>query len=142
MDVTILATETAAPEDRAALIAALTQYNDAQVGPSNFRPLVLLLRDAEGATVGGLWGRSVYDWLFIELLAVPEALRGRGLGAELMRRAEAVARERGCLGIWLDTYSFQARPFYEKLGYTLFAELPDHPRGGARYFLQKRFAAV
>jgi len=142
MDVTILATETAAPQDRAALIAALTQYNDAQVGPSNFRPLVLLLRDAAGATVGGLWGRSVYDWLFVELLAVPEALRGRGLGAELMQRAEAVARERGCLGVWLDTYSFQARPFYEKLGYTLFAELPDHPRGGARYFLQKRFAAT
>lgn len=142
MNVTIVATETASPEDRAALVTVLTQHNDAQVGPSRFRPLMLLLRDAGGATVGGLWGRSSYDWLFIELLAVPPALRGQGIGAELMRQAEAVAGERGCLGVWLDTFSFQARPFYERLGYTVFGELPEHPRGGSRYFLRKRFPAT
>lgn len=138
MDIELVATETPTPEDRAAIIAALTRFNDSQVGPSNLRPLALLLRDPSGTTLGGLWGRSMYGWMFIELLVVPEALRGRGLGAELMRRAEAVARERGCAGIWLDTFSFQARPFYERLGYTLFGEIAGHPPGGARYFLHKR----
>ncbi|HWL81999.1 MAG TPA: GNAT family N-acetyltransferase [Roseomonas sp.] len=138
MDIALVATESPTPEDRAAIIAALTRFNESQVGPSNMRPLALLLRDPRGATLGGLWGRTGYDWMFIELLAVPESLRGRGLGAELMRRAETVAVERGCAGIWLDTFSFQARPFYEKLGYTLFGEIAGYPRGGARYFLHKR----
>jgi hypothetical protein len=41
--------------------------------------------------------------------------------------------------VYLDTYSFQARPFYERAGYRLFGELPDHPPGGAKYYLAKRF---
>ena len=44
--------------------------------------------------IGGLWGRTVYDWLFVELLFVPDALRGRGVGSELMQRAEDEALKR------------------------------------------------
>ena len=84
-------------------------------------------------------GRCSYDWL-IELLFVPEALRGRRLGMRLIERAEEAAREGGCIGAWLDTFSFQARGFYERLGYTLAGEIPDHPIGGARYLLLKRFS--
>jgi GNAT superfamily N-acetyltransferase len=55
-----------------------------------------------------------------------------------MRRAEEIALDRGCIGVWLDTFAFQARGFYEKLGYSLFGQLDDHPRESARYFLKKR----
>jgi ribosomal protein S18 acetylase RimI-like enzyme len=55
-----------------------------------------------------------------------------------MQQAEAIAREAGCAGIWLDTYEFQARGFYERLGFTLFGTLPDHPVGQRRFFLMKR----
>jgi ribosomal protein S18 acetylase RimI-like enzyme len=55
----------------------------------------------------------------------------------LMREAEAVARENGCTGIWLDTFSFQAPGFYEKLGYTVFGTLADYPPGHSRFFLHK-----
>ncbi len=55
-----------------------------------------------------------------------------------MEAAERAARERGCVGVFLDTYSFQARPFYEGLGYTLFDELPDYPPGAAKHYLFKR----
>jgi GNAT superfamily N-acetyltransferase len=102
-------------------------------------PLAILLRDpADKQVIGGLTGRSLYDWLFIEWLVVPESLRGQGLGRDLMGRAEAVARARGCVGVWLDTFEFQARPFYEKLGYSVFGQIDDFPRGSCRYFLQKR----
>jgi len=87
--------------------------------------------------VGGLWGRTAYDWLFVELLVVPESLRGRGLGSELMKRAEDEALGRGCHSAWLDTFEFQARGFYERLGYTCFGELPNYPTGFARYFMRK-----
>ncbi|MDB5698088.1 MAG: family acetyltransferase, partial [Alphaproteobacteria bacterium] len=46
--------------------------------------------------------------------------------------------DRGCVGVWLDTFSFQSRGFYEKLGYAVVGMIQDHPLGGARYFMQKR----
>ena len=93
----------------------------------------------QGATIGGLWGRSAYEWLFVELLFVPEHLRGSGVGNSLMRQAEKIAQQRGCTGVWLDTFAFQALEFYKKLGYTVFGELKDHPLGISQYWLQKRF---
>jgi len=55
-----------------------------------------------------------------------------------MDRAEAIARAHGCVGIWLDTFSFQARGFYEKLGFAVFGTMEDFPPGHQRFFLQKR----
>ncbi len=69
---------------------------------------------------------------------VPGAQRGQGLGTRILSMTEDEARARGCVGAWLDTHSWQARPFYEKLGYTAFAELPDYPPGHSRFFVQKR----
>jgi GNAT superfamily N-acetyltransferase len=96
--------------------------------------------DTERA-VGGLTGWTDYDWFFVHLLYLPERLRGAGHGRDLMARAEAFARTHGCIGMWLDTFSFQARPFYERLGFRVFGTIDDHPVGGARYFMQKRFEA-
>jgi ribosomal protein S18 acetylase RimI-like enzyme len=75
----------------------------------------------------------------VQLLVIPDALRGSGLGSAIMREAEAVARRRGCIGVWLDTYSFQARGFYERLGYEVVGSINDHPIGGERFILAKRF---
>ena len=134
----IVAIEKPTVADRDAVLAVLKAYNESRAGPSDYRPLALLLRDAEGETIGGLWGRSMYDWLYVELLAVPEPLRLKGVGSQLMRRAEAVAVERGCVGVWVDTYGFQARGFYEKLDYETFGTIDDHPRGSQRFFFRKR----
>src|SRR6516165_7091346 len=41
---------------------------------------------------------------------------------------------------WLDTFSFQARGFYEKLGYEEFGRL-DYPPGHHRHFLRKRLTS-
>jgi GNAT superfamily N-acetyltransferase len=126
-------------EDVRAIIGEpLRAYNDEAGPPTEPQPVAILVHDENGTPVGGLYGRSFYDWLFVEWLAIPREMRGRDVGTALMRRAEDLARERGCLGLYLDTFSFQARGFYEKLGYTVFGTLDDHPRGGARYFMSKR----
>jgi ribosomal protein S18 acetylase RimI-like enzyme len=70
-------------------------------------------------------------------VAVSAELRGQGWGRRLIEAAEAVGVKRGCQYVWLDTYSFQARPFYEKLGYRVFGQLPDHPPGHTRFFMFK-----
>ncbi len=123
---------------REVVLAPLRAYNIAQAGDPRIRPVAILIEDDAGAACGGLWGRIGYDWLFVELLGLPEAARGQGLGRQLMDQAEVIAREAGCAGIWLDTYEFQARGFYEKLGYTVFGALDDHPVGQRRFFMMKR----
>ena len=126
---------------RDAIVRPLIAFNAQQTGIDDFCLLALTITDDAGAVVGGLWARTAMGWLFVELLFVPEALRGQGIGRELLRRAEAEAVARGCHHVWLDTFEFQARGFYEKLGYTVFGTLEGHPVGGRRFFLEKRFDA-
>ena len=71
--------------------------------------------------------------------SVLRGVRGRGLGEEIMQGAEAIARARGCIGIWLDTCDFQAPGFYEKLGFEPFGTLDDTPPGRRRIFRRKRW---
>jgi GNAT superfamily N-acetyltransferase len=135
-DFTVAAAPTDA--DRAAILAALVTANDAAAGrPSGYRPVALLCKDADGAVTGGLWARITYDWMFLELLVVPAALRGQGLGRRLLAAAEQQARAAGCRGVWLDTFSFQAPAFYRKLGYSEFGVIEGHPVGGRRHFFMK-----
>lgn len=122
---------------RQQIVAPLAEHNLNAAGPGHGRPLVITLEADDGTVKGGLWGYTGYQWLFTQLLAVPASHRGQGVGRALMSAAEAEARARGCTGAWLDTFEFQARGFYERIGYTCFAELPDYPQGYARYFLRK-----
>ena len=138
MQTTIVIATEARQEDLAAITAPLLEHNLRSAPPPNFFHVSLLLQNNHGKTVGGLWGRGAYEWLFVEYLAVPADLRGQGLGTALLRKAEQIAREHACIGVWLDTFDFQARPFYEKLGYKVFGRLDDHPRGVSQYWLQKR----
>jgi GNAT superfamily N-acetyltransferase len=78
--------------DREAILAPLRAYNRAQAGDARVRPVAIVVEDDAGAVAGGLWGRVGYEWMFIELLVVPEAARGAGLGRQLMAQAEAMAR--------------------------------------------------
>jgi GNAT superfamily N-acetyltransferase len=131
--------ETPAPDDRGAVFDGLADFNAAIVGPASPVPLGLVLRDRPGAPVhGGLWARLMRDWMFIEMLVVPERERGRGTGSRLLTMAEDICRARGMSGVWLDTFSFQALPFYERHGYTVLGNLPDFPAPHRRYLLAKR----
>lgn len=129
---------------RNAISLPLKAFNSREAGrPVDFRTLVLLIEDEEsGEIVGGLWADTSFTQLHIDLLFVPEALRGSGLGAQLVTQAEEEARRRGCVAAWLDTFSFQARGFYEKLGYEVFGTIESYPEGHSRIFMKKRFGAV
>ena len=100
--------------------------------------LAIALREPKGAPAGGLWGRTAGGWLAIELIFVPAALRGQGIATRLVGLAETEARRRGCHSAWLDTLNGRALTLYERLGYVRFGELKDYPRGGSRFFLEKR----
>jgi GNAT superfamily N-acetyltransferase len=129
--------DTPAETDVEVLPHALEAYNEGQ-WPQHppWRPLAIFVRD-EAQIVAGLAGEAYYGWLFVRYRWVSDTLRGRGVGRKLMDRAEIRARERGCHSAWLDTFSFQARGFYEKLGYEEFGRL-DCPPDHHRHFMQKR----
>ena len=113
----------------------------AAAGSTCRRTLAVIL-DRGSDAVGGLVGRTAWDWFYIEWLFVPSELRGRGLARRILQLAEDEAVKRGCSGAWLDTYSFQALNFYRRAGFTVFGELKDYPAGHARYFLCKRYGAT
>ncbi|MCB8883610.1 GNAT family N-acetyltransferase [Acidisoma cellulosilytica] len=125
---------------RQAILDPLDAFSDPRAGDRHWpeEKLCLAIRGPDGAVRGGLWGRFYYDWLFIELIFIPSDLRGQDLGSVLLAMAEARARSWGAVGVWLDTFSFQARGFYEKRGYVVFGEIADYPVGHQRFFLQKR----
>jgi len=58
-----------------------------------------------------------------------------------MSRAEQYAVERGCTDSWLSTFSFQARPFYERLGYRLFGTLENYPDSHSLFFMTKQLVS-
>ena len=134
----LIVTDTPAPADREAILDGLNAFNREETGGADAQPLAVLIQGERGVTTGGLLGRTWLGWLYVELLYVPDGLRGTGVGRDVMLRAEAEARARGCIGIWLNTFSFQARGFYEKLGFTLIGQIDDYPIGHQRFFLQKR----
>jgi GNAT superfamily N-acetyltransferase len=89
----------------------------------------------DGNTAGGVIGAVFWDWLYIDLMWLPEGLRGRGLGRELLQSLEEEARKQGARHVFLDTFSFQAPGFYQKHGYEVFGELPGFPAGHTRFYL-------
>ena len=94
---------------------------------------------SDGHIAGGLLGQFRSHWLHVDILVVQPALRGSGAGRALIEQAEVAARERGCHGLWLDTFDFQAPDFYEHLGFVRFGTISDFHDGHARHFYQKRF---
>jgi len=96
------------------------------------------LRGRDNRVLGGVVGHLYGGWLNVSLLWVDEEHRNRGYGSSLLRMIEGEAVRSGCRYAHLDTYSFEARPFYEKHGYSLFATLDDYPIGYSKYFLWKK----
>ena len=131
--------EDAAPELEAvaAIQRGLHAFNQDMGGNYDREPVTLLVHDKDGATLGGLLGLTFWGWLFIDWLFIRTELRGRGIGEELLKRAEDIARERGCQHAYTDTFSFQAPKFWARNGYKEFGRLDGMPAGHARIWFRK-----
>jgi GNAT superfamily N-acetyltransferase len=135
---------TDAPDDEAYRVIddGLADYNAERAGYRDWRPLAVLVRDpADGRILGGMMGRTSLGLLFIDLVYLPEKLRGRDLGSRLLRMAEDEAVRRGCRGAVLYTISFQAPGFYERHGWREFGRIPCDPPGTSRVFMTKELAS-
>jgi len=139
MDITI--TTSPAKEDLKVLSDGIGAYNQ------NYLPdevvfekdtkFVVIAKDNKGDVLGGIRANGYWNYCIVELLWLSKETRGEGLGTRLMAAAENFAIEKGFSYIRTETLSFQAKPFYEKLGYKVFGELPDYPKGHTTYCLVK-----
>ena len=95
--------------------------------------------DKEGNIIAGCTG-YIYYWgcMYIDDMWVDEKYRRKGLGSQALQAVEKAAEAKGCHLIFLGTWDFQARPYYEKHGYTVFSILKDNPKGHEDYELYKR----
>lgn len=120
----------------------LEAYNLEQMKtPGGYIDFELYARDESGQVVGGLYGHSGMGWLYVDYLWLQADQRGAGLGAQLLALAEAEARRRECVGVFLYTYSFQAPGFYQKQGFEVMGVLEDCPPGHQRIYLKKHLGA-
>ena len=97
----------------------------------------VMARDGEGSLQGGIRATCYWNTLHIELLWISETARGSGIGRKLIQKAEAFARDNGCENALVETTSWQARPFYEKNGYSHMATLSNRPKGHSSHYLKK-----
>jgi ribosomal protein S18 acetylase RimI-like enzyme len=103
----------------------------------NMRHLGIYIRDEQNNIIAGLTAKTRWNWFYVDLLWVSEALKGTGAGKALLTEAEQKAKAMGCDKMGLDTFSFQARGFYEKMGFKVIATWPNYPEDHENYFLEK-----
>ncbi|KNY35109.1 MULTISPECIES: GNAT family N-acetyltransferase [unclassified Agrobacterium] len=117
----------------------LVAYNLARFGESDKRDLTITIRDDENTVTGGLVGYTGRGWLYVQLLFVPETMRGQGTAAKLLAMAEEEARKRGCMGAYIDTMNPDALRTYERYGFTRIGSLGPLSSGQSITWLEKRF---
>jgi 2-oxoglutarate dehydrogenase E2 component (dihydrolipoamide succinyltransferase) len=128
------------PALHAVLGKGLENHNLEKAGYSDRRALSIAVRDAEGNLLGGVEGRTSLGIWFIDLVYLPESMRGLGVGTKMIAMAEAEARKRGCRAAILYTIRFQAPDFYARLGFREFGRIECDPPGNARIFMHKELA--
>lgn len=126
--------------EREAVLEALRRFTHDAVPQLDNQDFAALVADASGQVVGGLIASSRWNGFHVEMIALPDTLRGMGIGTQLLNLAEQEARRRNCHHMFLDTYAFQAKPFYERHGFEVFGEIEGPPPYYPRFFLKKNLA--
>ncbi|CCO48414.1 putative Acyl-CoA N-acyltransferase [Vibrio nigripulchritudo SOn1] len=95
----------------------------------------------KGEKTAGVTAEIFGSWLLINFLWVDKTCRGSGVGSELLAKLESYAKSKGCTSAMVDTFSFQAKPFYEKLGYECQMTLEQYPVSHARHYFTKQLTS-
>lgn len=134
-------TTNASKIDVAVLSDGITQFNKSTIPKLELNEaevrFFVFARNGDKKVTGGIRATCYWNTLHIELLWLSQECRGQGIGKILLGSAEEFAKTNNCEKVFVETTSWQARPFYEKNGYLLEASIKDWPKGYASYFFTK-----
>jgi len=125
-------------QDKDEIFQELLKYNLERIECKDIKELGIFLEDEQGKKVAGIVGDTHGNWLEVEYLWVSETLRGQDIGTDIISKAELIAKERGCKYVFLNTFSFQAKGFYLKIGYQEVFSLEEYPLTGERHYFIKK----
>ena len=91
------------------------------------KEFIITAKDENGKQIGASRMNIEVGVCFIETIIVDDSRRGMGIGKQLLQKAEQVATDNGAHKIYLKTgKAWEAVVFYEKQGYVVTAQLPNH----------------
>lgn len=90
----------------------------------------LLTKEEGGNLLAVLQAIQSIETVHIKSLVVAKEAQGKGLGSQLLLELEEAARQNGVTSITLSTKSYQAKEFYLKNGYQIYASLENVPMQG------------
>ncbi len=138
-------TTTPSTEDARTISQGLVDFNHETIPDLEPQEAAIMFsifaRDYDAKVIGGLRAECYWNTLHIDLIWLSKEARGNGIGSTMLKKAEQFALKHGFEQALVTTTSWQAKPFYEKLGYELMATLPQYPKGHACHFLTKKLAA-
>jgi N-acetylglutamate synthase-like GNAT family acetyltransferase len=133
----IVLDKTPSKEDVNQLNQRLLEYNQSKVPNYSYDDFIFKLEDETKHMLAGIHCIVGSGWLYIAGLWVKDSLRKEGFGKKLVDMAENEAKKRGCIGIYLFTYSFQSPEFYEKLGFNEFGSLNNYAKNHSKIYMAK-----
>nr|WP_242543209.1 GNAT family N-acetyltransferase [Enterococcus sp. DIV1094] len=91
-----------------------------------------------GGAVASLFGNTLH----LSLLGVEQSHRHESIGSRLIEAVQQEAMENQCLYMTVNTQDYQARRFYEKYGFDVFASVEDMPFvGTTKFYLKKQLSS-
>ncbi|RXJ67202.1 histone acetyltransferase [Veronia nyctiphanis] len=125
-------------KEASAIFNGLSEFNKTHFPKLDEASFGCFVRNEFGETLGGMTGKMLFSSLHVHYFWLSEPLRGLGVGSQVIQHVELEAKNRGISNVYLDTYSFQAPKFYEKLGYIEVGRYSDYPKAGIdKIFYQK-----
>ncbi len=113
-----------------------TFYQESHVTPKS--GVLRIVATENDRLIGGVTCDLYGDTIYVSWLVVDEEYRGKGIGKTLMTMVQEEAVKQNIAVIELGTCEFQAKGFYEKLGYEVLMTRDDYPKGYQNYSMAKR----
>lgn len=116
----------------------MNEYNKNLIPPENPRIICYFIKNSEDCIIGGILGETKWRQVHIYTLWIDEKYRKEGLGRKLINALEEKAKNYDCIYSMVGTFeALGARPFYERLGYTIVSRSENSPDGHTGYFFYK-----
>ncbi|HAU1410432.1 TPA: GNAT family N-acetyltransferase [Legionella pneumophila] len=120
------------------LYSNLKHFNESMIGAYETKPFCIYATNKENEVIGGVKGDIFGHLCRIFTLWIDENYRRKNIGTKIFKELDKFANDNNCKIIQTDTTEFQSKEFYEKMGFTVCATLPDNFMGYKSYILRKK----